>query len=681
MIKVLSCFCLALLGWTLAGQNSLIVWPAKTDQKTNWKLPPGAKWEKDDAGDTVLRIANTDPNGGAFATYPLDLPKLAGKTIRLTTESKAVNVSKPSHPIFGIKLMLPYSDNGEMRHPAAMDGAYGNFAYTEYTLTVPIPQKTKPTELILGLQNATGEVFFRNLSLVVLDSESFLWPQSAADLKKWSIPGQFDWQNDNGRYILHVSNREQGKGGLAAFPLDLKQYAGKLVEISADIKAVDVSQPKVDYLGVKLMLPYKVGGSTNWPSATDGLYGSFDFKRFQITVALPPDTETAVVNFGLQDSTGDVYFRDFKIRVVSPEEFRPLPFVLPKDFRCQYSKAVQNAPMARGVMTPDPRFITREDIADLGKWGATLVRWQFISGREGYPEEYRKTLDDSIAKLLELAPDFRAANIKVVFDMHSPPGGRYKQPAILGTAGALAELDGSACLRLFMEEYYYESFISTWRYIAERLKGVDIIWGYDLLNEPSTGGQNVKYNYLQSQYEAAKAIREVDPETPIIIECDEWADPNTFLYLKPLPLLNIFYQFHFYLPGIYTHQGVGEASKAKFKEGHVLTYPSAMEGSAMIDRTALSRMLQPVRDFQKQYGAKLFCGELSAIRWAPGAEQYIDDVISLLEELQCSWTYHAYREWQGWSVEHDENIDNENRVNYDTGRKKVLLKYFKKNQK
>jgi len=32
-------------------------------------------------------------------------------------------------------------------------------------------------------------------------------------------------------------------------------------------------------------------------------------------------------------------------------------------------------------------------------------------------------------------------------------------------------------------------------------------------------------------------------------------------------------------------------------------------------------------------------------------------------------------------VEHDENINNPNRVNYDTDRKKVLLKQFEKNRK
>ena len=92
------------------------------------------------------------------------------------------------------------------------------------------------------------------------------------------------------------------------------------------------------------------------------------------------------------------------------------------------------------------------------------------------------------------------------------------------------------------------------------------------------------------------------------------------------------------------------------------------------------RCVLPVRQFQKKYRAKLFCGEFSAIRWAPGAAQYIDDVASCLEKLNCSWTYHAYREWQGWSVEPDKNINNTRPVKYDTERKKVLLKYFRKNK-
>jgi len=661
---------LCLFPLLLPGGDSLAIWPTAPGQSAGWKLPGGAGWSRDEQGSMVLHIVNGDPHGAAFASHALNLRSYAGQRILVTAEVKAVNVSKPPAPYLGIKFMLPYDENGTRKNSAAMDGTCGDFDYRKFSLTITVPQEVKPTELILGLQNSTGNVWFRNLNIQVLNSESFVWPQKQSDLEKWNLPGQFDWSFDpQGRCVLHVGNRTQGQGGVAALPLDLKTYAGKIVEISAEIKAVDVSAPKIGYLGVKFMLPYEANGGTNWPSATDGLHGNFDFKPFRLIVALPAATRNANVNFGLQDSTGDAYFRNFKIRIVPSSEVCPAPFKLPENFQCEYSDAVREAPVLRGVMTPDPRFITQKDVADLGKWGANLVRWQFNSFSAGSPQEYRKNLDDSIDKLISFAPDFRKAGIKVVFDMHTAPG------------GGLAELNGSSCLRIYMEDDYLKLYVETWRHIAERLNGLDIIWGYDLINEPTYGGQNVKYNYLKVQYEAAKAIREVDPETPIFVESDQMARVDAFPYLEPLPLKNIFYEFHFYIPEIYTHQGVSEISRKNFKAGQVLSYPSQMGGDVMVDRAALSKMLEPVRDFQRKYGAKLYCGEFSAIRWAPGAAQYIDDIASLLEELGCSWTYHAYREWQGWSVEHDENIDHENPVSYDTDRKKVLLKYFAKNRK
>jgi len=66
----------------------------------------------------------------------------------------------------------------------------------------------------------------------------------------------------------------------------------------------------------------------------------------------------------------------------------------------------------------------------------------------------------------------------------------------------------------------------------------------------------------------------------------------------------------------------------------------------------LKRVLKPVRDFQLKHGARIFIGEFSAIAWAPGADRYLGDCISLFEEYGWDWTYHAWREWAGWSVEH-----------------------------
>lgn len=86
-----------------------------------------------------------------------------------------------------------------------------------------------------------------------------------------------------------------------------------------------------------------------------------------------------------------------------------------------------------------------------------------------------------------------------------------------------------------------------------------------------------------------------------------------------------------------------------------------------------------MRDFQLKYGARIYVGEFSAVRWAPGADRYLEDCISIFEEYGWDWSYHAFREWSGWSVEHSEDSRVTGRVDGETARKKVLLKYFKRN--
>ena len=90
--------------------------------------------------------------------------------------------------------------------------------------------------------------------------------------------------------------------------------------------------------------------------------------------------------------------------------------------------------------------------------------------------------------------------------------------------------------------------------------------------------------------------------------------------------------------------------------------------------------MKPVRDFQLKYGAKIYVGEFSVIRFAEGGAQYLEDAISLFEEYGWNWTYHAFREWDYWSVEHSDDINDIAPTKQDTDRKKVLLRYFQKNK-
>ncbi len=44
-------------------------------------------------------------------------------------------------------------------------------------------------------------------------------------------------------------------------------------------------------------------------------------------------------------------------------------------------------------------------------------------------------------------------------------------------------------------------------------------------------------------------------------------------------------------------------------------------------------------------------GEFSAVRWAPGAVDYLADSTALFDQLGWDWSYHAFVEWHGWSVQ------------------------------
>ncbi len=308
----------------------------------------------------------------------------------------------------------------------------------------------------------------------------------------------------------------------------------------------------------------------------------------------------------------------------------------------------------RGVMLPQ-RDPTEEDFETLAAWGVTLVRYQMMRnwhkvGDNRDLDEFGAWLDGKLDCLEKVViPCARKHGIKVVVDMHVTPGGRdaEREPA------------------MFREKVYADAFVDAWRRIAARFKGnADAIYGYDLVNEPVQIGR-APFDWWTLQRLAAEAVREIDPDAPIVFETHSWDSPGAFPDLSPIRMDNVVYQVHCYMPGEFTHQGV---------HGPVgFVWPDPSKGW---DRDYIRRKLAPVREFEKRHGARIYVGEFSAIAWAKGADEYIRDCIAVFEEFGWDWTYHAFREWNGWSVEH-EGPDSKHMVpSDDNPRKRALLDGF-----
>jgi hypothetical protein len=128
-----------------------------------------------------------------------------------------------------------------------------------------------------------------------------------------------------------------------------------------------------------------------------------------------------------------------------------------------------------------------------------------------------------------------------------------------------------------------------------------------------------------------------------------------------------------YAPGAFTHQGVHGTGKP-------YRYPGEIDGKRW-DKAQLEAALKPAVDFQKTYGVHIYIGEFSAIRWAPdnSACRYLRDLIEIFEAHDWDWTYHAFREWDGWSVEHGPDRRDHKPSPTPTDRERLLRSWFAKN--
>ncbi len=444
-----------------------------------------------------------------------------------------------------------------------------------------------------------------------------------------------------------------------AIPVDLEKagITGNILYASAEIAHFDVSVPSANYLGVKFMLPLESASrGTNHADlyhnsgSTPSRCGTREWFSVHSQVEVPADVRKATLFLGLQDCYGKVSFRN--IRLEAGKNRRKSVFELPPE-KVGRARYTVSPPRQRGVMSPS-RGMREQDFADLASWGANALRYQIgVGPRKGCENDVaylrnglEKQIPD-IQRVLDLAGKY---GIMVTLDVHSTS--HFSKRLFLATPEG----------RDLLVEY--------WCKLVRKFKGHPALFGYNLLNEPHSRELTADDPDLIEQYERLiAAIRKIDPVTPIIIESDHMSSAEKLPYLPVFPYANIIYSIHTYMPGFITHQLNRNAAS-------FLPYPCPERN---IDKNYLRRWLEPVRKFQLLTGARIYVGEFGCLRWVPGADQYIKDNIDLFEEYGWDWNYHAFREFDGWSVEHSENPHDMKRYP-DTRRKRILLEGFRKNR-
>ena len=500
-------------------------------------------------------------------------------------------------------------------------------------------------------------------------------PLTASDIR-WGEPTRFATRVGD-RLVVNVPEGEGANelAGLAGVVPAEKIGEAQTLHATVRARGTGIAKPKISYLGLKFQFQIfdAMTGMTLYPNTHTVRHGSFGWTTLDVDVVLGglQIGQDVTLWLGLQGTTGEVEFDLSSLRIEPGRIFFPREN---EDYRCEYSAPwrpilpqlpcrVAGSPQTwgaeggalRGVMLPGGRDMDEDDFREMARWGVRLCRYQMIRNwnawKNGptdtdlaeYDEWINGRLDHLEAVVLPMA---RKYGMKIVVDVHSPPGGRNKATE----------------MEMFFDARYRDHFVGLWRRIAERFRGnADVIYGYDLVNEPQQL-RPAPFDYWTVQRDAALAVREIDPDTPIIVESNGMDAPSAFAYLSPLAISNVIYSVHMYVPSDYTHQGVFG--------GGPMPYPDPARGR---DRDWLRKTLAHVRAFQLRHGARIYVGEFSAVAWAEGADRYIADCISIFEDYGWDWTYHSFRGWNGWSVEHEGPDIAHMKPSADNPRKRALL--------
>lgn len=482
------------------------------------------------------------------------------------------------------------------------------------------------------------------------------------DVRHAGFKGKYTIEKKDGSNAVHVKSKEKNGKRWVVLPLALDKVRGKRLSVKLSVKAENVSEPQHTYNGIKAMIQMRLPWESRYPQL-DLPRGSFDWREVSFKTFIPSEAEECNLILGLEESEGDVWFDNVDVRTEGPAIHLAPPIAT-----APYKG--HTLPRLRGMMVPT--FATPEELKTLSNWGANLIRWQITWG--GFPrssadtaslESYMTWLNSVLDHIGRMMPLCRELGLKVVIDLHTLPG------------GLTLDKTGGTDNRLFKDNNWQEAFQKIWIQIAQQFKNEPAVWAYDLANEPVEGSvpQGVM-TWHQLATATAQAIRKIDTSHAIVVEGIAGAEPIGLPMIEPIQVSGVVYSIHVYNPFQFTHQAIWEEGPG------TVNYPGEIAGQYW-DKQMLRRCLQMIMDWQRQYKTHIYVGEFSAIRWAPNesAYNYLKDCIELFEELGWDWTYHAFREFDGWSVEHTADRNNTNRSETPTKRQQLLMEWFARNQK
>jgi endoglucanase len=288
-------------------------------------------------------------------------------------------------------------------------------------------------------------------------------------------------------------------------------------------------------------------------------------------------------------------------------------------------------------------WTTAEDIALIKSMGFDHVRFtinpepMFSKNRpDEIPPEYLGYLDDAVKMILD-------HGLTVVIDMH--PESDFKARLVKD------------------ENNFVQQFADFWRTLAKHYASLDPERVFfEVLNEPEFRD---RYTWYGAQAKLVAAIRQGAPQHTIIVAGANWSNDDELVFLEPVRDTNVIYNFHFYEPPIFTHQGAtwGPYFWHWIKK---LPYPSTPESAMRVaegvpdpgdrlqvirygydhwDAARMEAEISQVAAWAHQHDVPVVCNEFGVYRAVSDPQDraaWLHDLRTSLERHNMGWTMWDY---------------------------------------
>jgi endoglucanase len=295
-------------------------------------------------------------------------------------------------------------------------------------------------------------------------------------------------------------------------------------------------------------------------------------------------------------------------------------------------------------------YYDRRDFALLQQLGLTHVRVPIDLGFLYDANSPDLMNAEALAVLDKAISEIQSYNLAVIVDLHSTS---IEDAEAANNSGRLED------------PAFVEAFIQFWQNFAAHLNSTTNpeITFIEPMNEPVFFNDPSLWPPIQSKL--IRAIREVAPQHTLIATGALWSGIETLTALEPLPDSNILYNFHFYEPFYFTHQGASWVGDVGIEAMRGVPYPSSPEAIDMMalslsaetqgrlaeygaeywDASLLREQIGAAADWAREKGVYLICDEFGTYnRFAPPADrgQWLYDARTTLENLGIGWTMWEY---------------------------------------